>query len=59
MVDELLAIIGEEGEDISALLTNPTATVEATTTQETTEELVEVEAEAATETSSTEIPEGV
>jgi len=58
-VDELLAIIGEEGEDISALLTNPTATEEPTTTKETTEEVVEVEAEAATETSATEIPEGV
>ena len=58
-VDELLAIIGEEGEDISALLTNPTANEEPTTTKETTEEVVEVEAEAATETSATEIPEGV
>ncbi|MDB2493869.1 2-oxo acid dehydrogenase subunit E2 [Flavobacteriaceae bacterium] len=58
-VDELLAIIGEEGEDISALLTNPTATEEPTTTKETTEEVVEVEAEAATETSTTEVPEGV
>ena len=58
-VDDLLAIIGEEGEDISALLTNPTATEEPTTTKETTEEVVEVEAEAATETSATEIPEGV
>ncbi|MGB4743964.1 MAG: 2-oxo acid dehydrogenase subunit E2 [Flavobacteriaceae bacterium] len=58
-VDELLAIIGEEGEDISALLTNPTATEEPTTTKETTEEVVEVEAEAATETSAIEIPEGV
>ncbi len=34
MVDELLAIIGDEGEDISALL-NPTAAVEETTTEET------------------------
>lgn len=58
-VDELLAIIGEEGEDISALLTNPTATEEPTTTKETTEEVVEVEAKAATKTSATEIPEGV
>ena len=58
-VDELLAIIGEEGEDISALLTNPTATEEPTTTKETTEEVVEVEAEAATETSTTDVPEGV
>lgn len=58
-VDELLAIIGEEGEDISALLTNPTATEEPTTTKETTEEVGEVEAKAATKTSATEIPEGV
>ena len=34
MVDELLAIIGDEGEDISALL-NPTTAVEETTTEET------------------------
>ena len=34
MVDELLAIIGDEGEDISALL-NPTAAVEEPTTEET------------------------
>lgn len=53
MVDELLAIIGDEGEDISALLANPTATEEATATEEV------VEAEAVTETSASEIPEGV
>ena len=58
-VDELLAIIGEEDEDISALLANPTATEEPPTTKETTEEVVEVEAEAATQTSASEIPEGV
>ena len=57
-VDELLAIIGEEDEDISALLENPTAT-EPATTKETTEEVVEVEAEATTKTSASEIPEGV
>ena len=34
MVDELLAIIGDEGEDISALL-NPTTAVEEPTTEET------------------------
>jgi pyruvate dehydrogenase E2 component (dihydrolipoamide acetyltransferase) len=54
MVDELLAIIGDEGEDISALLANPTAAVEETT-EETTENVVE----AVAETSSTDIPEGV
>ena len=57
-VDELLAIIGEEDEDISALLENSTAT-EPATTKETTEEVVEVEAEATTKTSAAEIPEGV
>ena len=54
MVDELLAIIGDEGEDISALLANPTAAVEETT-KETTEDVVE----AVAETNSTDIPEGV
>jgi pyruvate dehydrogenase E2 component (dihydrolipoamide acetyltransferase) len=58
-VDELLAIIGEEDEDISALLANPTATEEPPTTKETTEEVVEVEAEATPQTSASEIPEGV
>ena len=58
-VDELLAIIGEEDEDISALLANPTATEEPPTAKETTEEVVEVEAEATTQTSASEIPEGV
>jgi pyruvate dehydrogenase E2 component (dihydrolipoamide acetyltransferase) len=57
MVDELLAIIGDEGEDISALLANPSAAAEPTTSEETTEDVVEVEA--AVETSSTDIPEGV
>jgi pyruvate dehydrogenase E2 component (dihydrolipoamide acetyltransferase) len=59
MVDELLAIIGDEGEDISALLANPTAAVEEATPQETTEETTENVVEAVTETSSTDIPEGV
>lgn len=59
MVDELLAIIGDEGEDISALLTNPSAAVETTTTEETTEAAVEAEAEPVAETNSTEVPEGV
>ena len=59
MVDELLAIIGDEGEDISALLTNPSAAVETTTADETTEDVVEAEAEPVAETNSTEIPEGV
>ena len=57
MVDELLAIIGDEGEDISALLANPSASVELTTSEETTEDVVEVVA--AAETSSVDIPEGV
>ena len=59
MVDELLAIIGDEGEDISALLTNPSAAVEPTTTEETTEAVVEAEADPVAETSSADIPEGV
>ena len=59
MVDELLAIIGDEGEDISALLANPTAAVEETTAQETTEETTEDVVEAVAETNSTDIPEGV
>jgi pyruvate dehydrogenase E2 component (dihydrolipoamide acetyltransferase) len=59
MVDELLAIIGDEGEDISALLANPTAAVEEATPQETTEETTENVVEAVAETSSTDIPEGV
>ena len=59
MVDELLAIIGDEGEDISALLANPSAAVEPTTTEETTEAVVEAEADPVAETSSADIPEGV
>jgi pyruvate dehydrogenase E2 component (dihydrolipoamide acetyltransferase) len=57
MVDELLAIIGDEGEDISALLANPSAAAEPTTSEEPTEDVVKVEA--AVETSSTDVPEGV
>ena len=57
MVDELLAIIGDEGEDISALL-NPTTAVEEPTTEET-EAPVEAAAAAVVETSNTSIPEGV
>ena len=57
MVDALLAIIGDEGEDISELLANPTAAEESTAVEDTTE--AAVEAEAATETSSIDIPEGV
>ena len=56
MVDELLAIIGDEGEDISALL-NPTAAVEETTPEQTE---APVEAAATNvETSTASIPEGV
>ena len=57
MVDALLAIIGDEGEDISELLANPTAAEEPTAVEDTTK--AAVEAEAATETSSIDIPEGV
>jgi len=56
MVDELLAIIGDEGEDISALL-NPTVAVEEATPEQTE---APVEAAATNvETSSASIPEGV
>ncbi|MEJ6625196.1 MAG: pyruvate dehydrogenase, partial [Flavobacteriaceae bacterium] len=54
MVDELLAIIGDEGEDISALL-EPTAAVEET--PEETEATVEAAASVVETTTS--IPEGV
>ena len=57
MVDALLAIIGDEGEDISALLANPTATEEPTTAEGSTEDVVEIEPVA--ESSSAAIPEGV
>ena len=57
MVDALLAIIGDEGEDISALLANPTATEEPTTAEDSTEDVVEIEPVA--ESSSAAIPEGV
>ena len=56
MVDELLAIIGDEGEDISALL-NPTAAVEETTTEETEAPLEA--AAAVVEPSTASIPDGV
>ena len=56
MVDELLAIIGDEGEDISALL-NPTAAVEETTPEQT-EAPVEAAA-TVVEPSTASIPEGV
>ena len=56
MVDELLAIIGDEGEDISALL-NPTAAAEETPSEQT-EAPVEAAA-TVVETSNTSIPEGV
>ena len=57
-VDQLLAIIGDEGEDISALLANPTATEESTSAAEETPKDV-VETEVASEPTSSEIPEGV
>ena len=56
MVDELLAIIGDEGEDISALL-NPTTAAEETTPEQT-EAPVEAVA-TAVEPTNTSIPEGV
>ena len=55
MVDELLAIIGDEGEDISALL-NPTTAVEET--PEEIEAPIEAAASVA-ETSTSSLPEGV
>ena len=56
MVDELLAIIGDEGEDISALL-NPTTAVEETTPEQT-EAPVEAAA-TVVEPSTASIPEDV
>ena len=58
-VDQLLAIIGDEGEDISALLANPTATTteDTSASDEETEGLEQTEA--VTEPSSADIPEGV
>ena len=54
-VDELLAIIGEEGEDIKALLANVVAPVEENTeTEENVEEAPKEEVQ-----SETELPEGV
>jgi len=57
-VDSLLAIIGEEGEDISALLNGDTSTVEA---EQVAEEAAEAKAEipASTPSAAAEIPEGV
>ncbi len=52
-VDSLLAIIGEEGEDISALLAGGTVEEEVPATQE------EVKVEAAAPVAAAEIPEGV
>lgn len=54
-VDSLLAIIGEEGEDISALVSGG---AQASTTEEKEETTTEEEAPVAA-TSSSEIPEGV
>ncbi|GAL79219.1 dihydrolipoamide acetyltransferase component of pyruvate dehydrogenase complex [Algibacter lectus] len=57
-VDELLAIIGDEGEDISALLSGGDASAEAT--EEKTEEAAPVVEETKEEASaSAELPEGV
>ena len=58
-VDQLLAIIGDEGEDISALLANPTATTTEDTSASDEETEVVEQTEAVTEPSSADIPEGV
>jgi pyruvate dehydrogenase E2 component (dihydrolipoamide acetyltransferase) len=58
-VDQLLAIIGDEGEDISALLANPTATTTEDTSASDKETEVVEQTEAVTEPSSADIPEGV
>jgi pyruvate dehydrogenase E2 component (dihydrolipoamide acetyltransferase) len=58
-VDQLLAIIGDEGEDISALLENPTATATEDTSASDEETEVVEQTEALTEPSSADIPEGV
>ena len=56
-VDELLAIIGDEGEDISALLNGGGASAEAT--EEKTEEAVPAVEETKEAAASAELPEGV
>ncbi|WP_405292505.1 2-oxo acid dehydrogenase subunit E2 [Algibacter sp. Ld11] len=59
-VDELLAIIGDEGEDISALLNGGGASTEATTEEKTEEATAPVAEEPSEETTaSAELPEGV
>ena len=58
-VDQLLAIIGDEGEDITALLANPTATEKSSSAaEETPKDVAETEVVSSKPTSS-EIPEGV
>ncbi|MGB0891069.1 MAG: 2-oxo acid dehydrogenase subunit E2 [Flavobacteriaceae bacterium] len=52
-VDTLLAIIGEEGEDFSALLNGA-----ASTTETTTEQIAETKEETKNETAAVEVPEG-
>lgn len=58
MVDELLAIIGDEGEDISALLANPGVTISEDASEEAVESHEEA-VETAPEASPTSLPEGV
>ncbi|EIA10362.1 pyruvate dehydrogenase complex dihydrolipoamide acetyltransferase [Flavobacterium frigoris] len=57
-VDSLLAIIGEEGEDISALLAEKPATTTAEVEEETSEK-TEVKKEETATPSTTSVPEGV
>ncbi len=58
-VDSLLAIIGEEGEDYSALLAEGKATPKEETAKEEKSESKETAEDTTTETNSVEIPEGV
>jgi len=59
-VDSLLAIIGEEGEDISGLLNGSSSESSETGTEEDAAEVAETPSEENTESSaSTELPEGV
>ena len=59
-VDSILAIIGKEGEDISAIKGgNTSAPAEKTTPEVKTEEQVEAKEEVSNETSTNEVPQGV
>ncbi|WP_417557860.1 pyruvate dehydrogenase complex dihydrolipoamide acetyltransferase [Mesoflavibacter zeaxanthinifaciens] len=58
-VDELLAIIGEEGEDISSLLDGKSSTKEEEKSEENTDDKEDTSEDNSSESSSEELPEGV